>query len=117
MDENPDPTKPEAEEPTPEVARLLKLIELQTAAIRSRGEQGGRGSVLPKAFRGVSFRYGSLILIVVFAFGSVAVMEWLVSQIPRPAHSSAAVPPSLSTPGAKTGNPSPVPQEKPDSRR
>ncbi len=37
-------------------------------------------------FRTDGFRYGILIAIVVFAFGSLGILEWLLSQLPRPAH-------------------------------
>ena len=80
-DECAHPSKPDPETPTPEVAQLLKLLELQAAAMRQHGRQRtGKAS----AFQGASFRYGSLILIVVFALGSVAAMEWMLSQLPKP---------------------------------
>lgn len=94
MDESAHRTKPNAEEPTPEVAQLLKLLDLQAASRR-------RGVAVPEAFHGNAFRYGSLIAIVLFAIGSVVVMEWFVSQIPRPAHPAVA----SSTPGATQAGP------------
>jgi hypothetical protein len=94
MDESAHANKPDPEPPTPEVAQLLKLIELQTAAQRSR--HAGR----PTIFEGVSFRYGSLIVIVVFALGSVGIMEWVLSQLPRPVHS---IPAGMALPGGKSG--------------
>jgi len=82
-DESAHPSKPDSETPTPEVAQLLKMVDLQAAALRQR--HAGP----PKALQGASFRYGSLVLIVVFALGSIAAMEWMLSQLPKPMHSSA----------------------------
>jgi hypothetical protein len=90
MDERPDPSKPAPEEPTPEVAQLLRLIELQTAAQRERR------SGAPKPLQGVSFRYGSLVVIIVFALGSVGLMEWVLSQLPKPPQPAASVAPAFS---------------------
>jgi hypothetical protein len=83
MEENDDLNKPPEEPPTPDVARLLKILDLQ-AAQRPRRE--------PSAMQAPAFRYGILIAIVVFAFGSLGILEWLLSQIPRPAHPPAASP-------------------------
>ena len=79
MDESAHPTKPTPATQTPEVEQLLRLIELQTAAQRER-----RLGV-PSALQGASFRWGSLIGIIIFAIGSVVMMEWMVSQMPKPA--------------------------------
>jgi hypothetical protein len=100
MDQSDHTTKPEAAPPTPEVAQLLKLIEMQTAAQRDRL------AALPKAYRSNSFRYGSLVIIVVFALGSVAVMEWMISQLPKgnqPAAVQAANPGAISGKNANSG--------------
>ena len=78
MDENDDPSKAVAESPTPEVAQLLRLLEMQSAAQREKR------AALPKSFQGGTFRYGSLVVIVVFALGSIAIMEWVISQLPKP---------------------------------
>jgi hypothetical protein len=92
MEENADPNKPPAEPPTPEVAQLLKMLEFQANARRQRHAPA------PSPFQTDSFRYGILIAIVVFALGSLGVLEWLLSQIPKPAHPAGAVPSALSTP-------------------
>jgi hypothetical protein len=72
---------------TPEAAQLLKMLDLQTAARRGQATPG-----LPKALQGASFRYGSLVLIVIFTLGSVGMMEWFVSQLPKPVHAAARQP-------------------------
>ena len=92
----------------PEVAQLLKLLELQAAAARS-----DRRAAMPRVFQGVSFRYGSLIVIVLFAFGSVGLMEWMLSQLPRPAHSTGTALPSISGSAARTGIPPTAVRAKP----
>ena len=79
-DESAQPSKLDAETPTPEVAQLLKLLDLQAAALREQRT----GKV--RTIRGDSFRYGSLLLIVIFAVGSVAAMEWMLSQLPKSPH-------------------------------
>ena len=97
MDESTHHSKPNPELPAPDVAQLLKLLDLQAAAQRDRRH------ALSGAFQGVSFRYGSLILIVVFALGSVAFMEWFVSQFPKPVHPAATpTPPSQEAPAARS---------------
>lgn len=83
MDENSEPTKPSAETPTTEVAQLMKILDAQRGIRLEHSE----GQGMP---RGDAFRYGSLVVIVVFAFGSVMVMDWMVTQLPRPAHTGAA---------------------------
>ena len=102
MDEN-DGSKLPAEEPTPEVARLLKILEMQRAAHRERGLR------TPSAMQTPAFRYGVLIAIGVFAFGSLGVLEWVLSQIERPGHAGMAGPASESTAGSLHGNPTPGP--------
>jgi hypothetical protein len=92
MEEN-DAIKPPAEEPTPEVARLLKILEMQRAAHRERGLR------TPSAMQTPAFRYGMLIVIAVFAFGSLGVLEWVLSQIARPGHTGTAATPQESTLG------------------
>ena len=93
MDDSAHRNKPDSETPTPEVAQLLKMLDLQTTGLRQSRAK------LHKTLQGDSFRYGSLVLIVVFALGSVAVMEWMLSQLPKPAHASAgASPGALSAP-------------------
>ena len=96
MDESADPSKAVAESPTPEVAQLLRLLEMQTAAQRERR------TALPKSLQGSAFRYGSLVIIVVFAIGSIALMEWVISQLPKP---SAPVAPASApaAPGSQAG--------------
>jgi hypothetical protein len=84
--EEKDANKPHAEEPTPEVARLLRILEMQSAARRDRGVQGPSGLQTP------AFRYGVLIAIAVFGFGSLGVLEWVLSQFPRPMHGGGGVP-------------------------
>jgi hypothetical protein len=94
MDES--TNKPAGEPPTPEVAELLRLLEVQAAARRQRRVAA------PSRLGAGSFRYGSLIIIVCFAFGSLGLLEWLLSQMPRPAHPpGTAAPAVLSTPGGK----------------
>jgi hypothetical protein len=96
MDES--TNKPPGEPPTPEVAELLRLLEVQAAARRERRVAA------PSPFGTGSFRYGSLIIIVLFAFGSLGLLEWLLSQMPRPAHATGtATPAALVTPGGKGG--------------
>ncbi|HEX4083951.1 MAG TPA: hypothetical protein VHY22_03490 [Chthoniobacteraceae bacterium] len=73
-----------AESPTPEVAQLLRLLELQTSARR------GKRTGAPRSLQGGAFRYGSLVVIVVFAVGAIGMMEWMVSQLPKPAGQAAA---------------------------
>lgn len=97
MDESAHPTQPELEPPTPEIAQLLKVLDLEAAAQRER-----RGA-LPPVLKGASFRYGSLIAIVVFTFGSIAMMEWMISQLPKPAHRAAA-PAASATPSGGAHN-------------
>jgi hypothetical protein len=92
MEENADPNKPPLEPPTPEVAQLLKMLDLQASARRQRRAPA------PSAFQTDSFRYGILIAIVVFALGSLGALEWLLSQMPKPAHPAGAVPSGVSVP-------------------
>jgi hypothetical protein len=85
--------------PTPAMTELLKMIEAQTAARRAHRRPAGA------PFRSTSFRYGSLIAIAVFAFGSFGVLEWLLAQMPKPGHSPAATPhPEMSTAAVKNGS-------------
>ncbi len=98
MDESTHRNKPDPEPPTPEVDQLLKLLEVQAAARR-----GERPAPLSIPFQGVSFRYGSLVVIILFCLGSVAAMEWMVSQLPRPVHT---LPPAVLA--AKSGSGSPI---------
>jgi len=88
MDEKADPTRPTLEQPTPEVAQLLRLLELQSAARRERQP------LVPKSFHGATFRWGSLIAIIIFAIGSIVVMEWMLAQLPRPVSHAAVTPAS-----------------------
>jgi hypothetical protein len=83
MEENDDPNKPPAEPPTPDVAHLLKILDLQ-AAQRPRRQ--------PTSFQAPAFRYGALIAIVVFAFASLGFLEWFLSQLPKPPHPAAPSP-------------------------
>jgi hypothetical protein len=112
MDESADPTKPEPDPPTQEAAQLLRLLEIQSAARRQKH------TVAASPFQGDSFRYGSLVVIVVLGLGSVGLMEWFLSQLPRPAQRAAAAPAASATPAAtfaksgsaivnSTGNPRP----------
>jgi hypothetical protein len=101
MDESAHPSKPDNETPTPEVAQLLKSLDLQSAAGRREWRD-----FAPKSIQGDCFRYGSLIAIVIFALASVWVMEWMVSQLPKPkaaAHASSTPLPAIPVPPAKTG--------------
>jgi len=94
MDESDHANKPPGEPPTPEVAELLRSLELQAAARRERRVAA------PSRFGTGSFRYGSLIIIVLFALGSLGLLEWLLSQIPRPAHPMGTAPAAaLAAPG------------------
>jgi len=106
-DENGHPTKPGPDSPTPEVARLLKLLEIQSESRRSRLP------VIPSGLHGDSFRYGSLIVIVVFALGSVWFMEWMVSQLPRPRHPAGAAPGLSGTAAHGSGTPGGLPGASP----
>ena len=93
MDESAYPNQPFAGTPAPDVAQMLRSLDLQAAALRAR-----RGSVAHPLQSG-SFRYGSLIAIGIFAFGSLGLLEWFLSQVPRPAHPVNSFPPALSAPG------------------
>jgi hypothetical protein len=94
MDENKEPTKPAAGQPTPEVDQLIKMLELQTALQRSK--RAG----MPAMPQGMSFRWVSIVAVLIFALGSVAFMEWMISQLPKPPGSGAAnVTPGMSVPG------------------
>ena len=90
MEKDGDPNSPTP--PTPEVdaERLLKALEIQMAAKRARPE------AVSSDYNLVSFRYWSLIVIVVGTLVSVAIMEYFVSQLPRPRH---AQPAPSATPG------------------
>ena len=102
MNENADVIQKDADAPTPDVTRLLQVLEAQAAALnKSAGPN--------KGLRGASFRYGSLIAIVVFALGSVAIMEWMISQLPKPTPMPA---PSFSLLHDGKPSSSPVPQQK-----
>ncbi len=96
MDESDHANKPPGEPPTPEVAELLRMLELQTAARRERL------LTTPSRFGTGTFRYGSLIIIVLFALGSLGLLEWVLSQIPKPARAAgAATPAAMAVPGSK----------------
>ena len=97
MDESPDPNKPQPGPPAPDVDQLLKMLSAQTAARRERRLPA------PRALQTPSFRYGVLIAIVVFTFGSLGLLDWLLSEIPRPAHPAGTAPASIAPPAAKTG--------------
>jgi hypothetical protein len=73
MDENDEPNNPARETPAPEVEKLLKILELQSAGRR-------RPALAPSS----SFRYGSLLAIAIFAFGSLGMLEWFLSSLPKP---------------------------------
>jgi hypothetical protein len=90
MEEKTDPNKPPVEKPTPEVAQLLKILDIQAASRRTRRP--------PSAFQAPAFRYGILIAIVVFTFASLGILEWFLSQLPKPARSVPAPSPAHSTP-------------------
>jgi hypothetical protein len=92
MDESAEPNKPPGEPPAPEVAALLKMLEREAAARRERRMPGGA------PLQGNAFRYGVLIAIVVFAFGSLGMLEWLLSEMPRPVQKAAPVPVAGATP-------------------
>jgi hypothetical protein len=97
MDESDDPNKPSGEPPTPEVAELLRILEAQTAARRQRHLP------TPSVFGSGTFRYGALIVIVVFAFGALGLLEWLLSQMPRPAHGADGIPGAMAVRSAASG--------------
>lgn len=101
MDESAHRNKPDPESPTPEAAQLLKLLEAQAAARRERP------APLPIPLQGISFRYGSLVVIVVFCLGAVWAMEWFLAQLPRPVHT---IPPAAMA--AKSGSESQILQEQ-----
>jgi hypothetical protein len=90
MNKDPDTTKPGQPEPTPEVDKLLKILEIQSAATRFR----------PSPLHSNSFRYGTLVAIVVIAFGSLGILEWVLSQMPKPAHPAASGNTPVATPSA-----------------
>jgi hypothetical protein len=84
MDESAHPSKPSGESPTPETAALLKLLSVQAAA-RRQGRARGANPLQTN-----SFRYGSLVAIVIFAFGSLGLLEWFLSAMPKPVHATVA---------------------------
>jgi hypothetical protein len=94
MDEGADRNKADPETTTPEVDRLLKMLELQAAA-RQSGRMGPPGML-----RGIPFRYGSLIIIVIFTAASLGALEWILATLPKPVHrpGAAAV---AATPGVE----------------
>jgi hypothetical protein len=100
MDENDEPNKPTDGTPAPEVAQLLKILEIQSAAQHRRAAAGN-------PLQTSSFRYGSLLVIVIFTFGSLGLMEWFLSSLPKPAHTTS----SLATPQpVKTGTAAGMPK-------
>ena len=99
MDENTDPSKQPADTPTPEVEQLLRILEAQRMARRERGMPA------PAGFQGVTFRWGSIAVIIVFALGSVGLMEWMVSQLPKPTPTAPVVGPVMA-PVRATATPS-----------
>lgn len=96
MEEN--ANKPNGEEPTPEVARLLKILDAQRPTRRERA---------PSALQTPAFRYGALIAIAALAFGALGLLEWFLSQIERPAHPGAGGLAPGATPGVLHENPTP----------
>ena len=100
MDESDHPNNQSLEPPTPEVAQLLRMLEVQREALRGRHpERGPKGLQGGSGLQGVSFRWGSIAVIVIFALGSIGVMEWIVSQLPKPPARNAVV-----APGQPTGD-------------
>jgi hypothetical protein len=98
MDESAHPNQPSGETPTPEVAHLLKMLELEAAMRRER--RGSSASMLQTS----SFKYGSLIAIAIFAFGSLGLLEWFLSQMPKPVRTTGTAAPGISAnAGAMTG--------------
>jgi hypothetical protein len=85
MDETAHPTKPPEETPTPDMAQLLKILEAQSAARSARRAPAG-------LFDGSAFRYGSLLVITLFAFASLGVLYAILSQIQRPPQTIGAPP-------------------------
>jgi len=79
MKESGHPTNSTGVPTTPEMDQLLNTLELQAAALRRRSARAGG------ALQSTAFRYGSLVAIIIFAFGSLGVLEWLLSQMPKPA--------------------------------
>jgi hypothetical protein len=96
MEEN--ANKPDGNEPAPEVARLLKILDAQRAARPQRA---------PSALQTPAFRYGALIAIAVFTFGTLGLLEWFLSQIERPAHPVVSGFSPAPTPGVLHGDPTP----------
>jgi hypothetical protein len=103
MEENAEPNKQPTEPPTPDVAQLLKMLDIQASARRQHRVPA------KAAFQTPSIRYGILIAIVVFAFGSLGMLEWFLSQLPKPSHPTPPISPAQATSVAKTastsGNP------------
>jgi len=81
-----------------DAAQLLKMLDVQAAALRGRQEGGLR------ALQGNGFRYGSLIAIIVFVIGSVAAMEWMISQLPKPEHGPGPAAPPAAGASGNNGN-------------
>jgi len=107
MDENDKANNPDEETPAPEVAQLLKILELQSAARQRRGAPAN-------PLQSSSFRYGSLVAITIFAFGSLGMLEWFLSSLPKPPHQLSG-PPALSAPQVlKTGSAAPAPKGNPN---
>jgi hypothetical protein len=107
MDENDEPNKPTEETPTPEVAQLLKILELQSAARQRRAAP-------TNPLQSTSFRYGSLVIITVFAFGSLGILEWFLSALPKPARQITGPPALPAAQIVKTGSAAPAPVWKPN---
>jgi hypothetical protein len=93
MDESRNATSSPAASTTPGVEELLKVIEAQTAARR------GRRRAAANPLQSSTFRYGSLVAIAVFAFGSLGMLEWFLSSVPRPAHVAPQAAPRQVAPG------------------
>ena len=106
MEENDEGNNPTEERPTPEVAQLLKILELQSA-----GRQRPHARANP--LQASSFRYGSLVVIVVFAFGSLGLLEWFLSSLPKPHHPIAASPTPAAGQVVKSGSAA-APMENPN---
>lgn len=76
MSNNPQPSKPA--EPTPE--QLLKLLDLQIAASRSRRDQA-------PARRGLGISV-ALLLIIVAIVGALLILQQMVSDLPAPSRTN-----------------------------
>lgn len=107
MDERAERTKPLGAQPAPDMEQLLRMLEAQRTA--GKGKAGAAAG-----FRHPMVRYGALAGIVVFALGSVGLMEMFLSQIQRPVRTG-AISPALPGTAMQTGTSSAASQQKPST--